>query len=1082
MGAEASRVDQAAATNASELARQVAEACSNGTLDKFEQAWNRVEEYRKAFKEENKADQDKVMETELFIWDKTKAHIEFSLKRPDPAWRKQGIEIARTFFALEQARKDLVSMDFIQFLLLNTLPDRDDDEEDDDDGKAQNKNDKQARQDRENEGQSLAARTMREIAGYPDFVKTLCRTAVLNFLSIVLNQIKEEEETVTDTFVKISKDSSHLVLLVEDSVGDILESFFRTVSYEKSEDDDGKMWHQNVSALSNCAHTLATLIKNGHQVRIYKPRIIKVFQYIVPTRKEGSLQKDEDEPLKIRMLAEMSRLLFWICRQTKDVMETLLEASSSDTSARNLNEVLEALTNVWSKCVGVREGFRNVQTDSLPPEKLADPESQEYLMHHSQMCLCHINCLLWVLLPESTIRWKFKRLDLKPLHYAFELRNSECLTVVLGTVRNLVDLPQAQECHDLIKFFGEQLLLLLDMTLRGEVAHGESLNLLLEALSILAMQRGMQEMLADYDCYRAFEALNLKCSLAITQKLSILRINASVAMHPSFRLSWVAKSSDNGKANDPTFVYPNRDAFTHKLEELMSDREPMSPEDSEGFKTIAAFLLNTFSEEKFKKSAEDIETTFKALFEWWQEYTTARFEDEKASAEAQQGSAAMQEKPLSELLQLALMRQEERRTLKSMETLAFCRPYECVFALSLFSRLALEPKFKKQIFNTALQPLLGCVCVGIWAEAREAAATIANLMWQPDLNEEKLVCWLKFDGPKCVTVDAANVLIPVKKGTPEPVDLGKGMFNSSWGVKFVERTCVTLHPDGFRTHEVPGILTTASPLSTFQDTSRDPYAWLDEQPNEKHFTITCWFYWPLEPTNHKDAMKSNKVLLQSKSDKTNLIYLDCEKCEEKTDVGIWTLVVMPEGGGKATKKPLRTPKLNDGWHMLSIVSCTVPPQQPGLARPPDHTFHGTLFYLDDWSVQLPKLWLKNDFYMVGNAQDGRVPFGLIADFRIYARALLPNEIGALWNARDTDNHPDQIARRLAQMGAANILAARLDIPDSAAECLRALGSLATLVTQRAKIYSICGRTVLKMLDSPLPMIQRQAARLLNNLT
>merc|ERR1712151_243744 len=109
-------------------------------------------------------------------------------------------------------------------------------------------------------------------------------------------------------------------------------------------------------------------------------------------------------------------------------------------------------------------------------------------------------------------------------------------------------------------------------------------------------------------------------------------------------------------------------------------------------------------------------------------------------------------------------------------------------------------------------------------------------------------------------------------------------------------------------------------------------------------------------------------------------------------------------------------------------------------------------------------------------------FGLITDFRSYARTLSDAEISDLWKTKDVEDHPDRIVRRLAQRDAATILAQRLDVPDSAAECLRALGSLATLAEQRAKIYSVCGRQVLQMLDSPLPMIQRQAARLLNNMT
>ena len=60
-----------------------------------------------------------------------------------------------------------------------------------------------------------------------------------------------------------------------------------------------------------------------------------------------------------------------------------------------------------------------------------------------------------------------------------------------------------------------------------------------------------------------------------------------------------------------------------------------------------------------------------------------------------------------------------------------------VVALSLFSRLALEPKFKS-FFYKHLEPLLACVCTAIAAEAREAAATLANLMWAPGIKQERL--------------------------------------------------------------------------------------------------------------------------------------------------------------------------------------------------------------------------------------------------------------------------------------------------------------------------------------------------------
>jgi len=120
--------------------------------------------------------------------------------------------------------------------------------------------------------------------------------------------------------------------------------------------------------------------------------------------------------------------------------------------------------------------------------------------------------------------------------------------------------------------------------------------------------------------------------------------------------------------------------------------------------------------------------------------------------------------------------------------------------------------------------------------------------------------------------------------------------------------------------------------------------------------------------------------------------------------------------------------------------------------------------------------------MVGNdsAQGGKQPIGLIADFRIYAKVLSETEIEEMVHG-GVDKHPDHIVRELARRNATQILARRLDVPDSAAECLRCLGNLATLATERAKIFGTCGREILRLLESPLPMLQRQAARLTQNL-
>jgi len=296
---------------------------------------------------------------------------------------------------------------------------------------------------------------------------------------------------------------------------------------------------------------------------------------------------------------------------------------------------------------------------------------------------------------------------------------------------------------------------------------------------------------------------------------------------------------------------------------------------------------------------------------------------------------------------------------------------------------------------------------------------------------------------------------------------------------------VTLHPDGLKTYAIPGTLTSASPLDSFANTSKRPYQWLcdvisdplaresltsvSQPPDPKHFTITCWFY-------HKTArIPGHKVLIQT-SDRVSSIYLDCTENADQTTSQVWTLT-----DEKSIKRPLVTPALNPGWHMLTLVSTT-------RASDVDGGFNGTKFFLDDWNCSLDDVWIKNDFYMVGNdsgtydGRGGRKPFGLITDFRIYAKDLPESQIRRMATSPDDTEFPDKIVQRLAEMDAAKVLARRLDVPDSAAECLRALAGLATLSSQRAKIFSVCGRQVMTMLDSPLPMIKRQAARLLNNIT
>jgi len=240
----------------------------------------------------------------------------------------------------------------------------------------------------------------------------------------------------------------------------------------------------------------------------------------------------------------------------------------------------------------------------------------------------------------------------------------------------------------------------------------------------------------------------------------------------------------------------------------------------------------------------------------------------------------------------------------------------------------------------------------------------------------------------------------------------------------------------------------------------------DEHVNPRHFTLTCWFYWPLGNPN------VNNVLVQSKPPRHSQIYFNCEEVSpsESDAQGHWTLT---DEAGKARK--MKTHNLHPGWHMLALVSST----DTNKVAP----FNGTKFFIDE-KAQVHDFWVKNEFYVVGNdsSHDGKKPFGLITDFRIYARSLPDMEILEMVQSPSVHSHPDQIVTKLANMDAATILAQRLDCPDSAVECLRALGSLGTKASERAKIYSVCGREILRLLESPLPLVQRMASRLLNNIT
>jgi hypothetical protein len=365
----------------------------------------------------------------------------------------------------------------------------------------------------------------------------------------------------------------------------------------------------------------------------------------------------------------------------------------------------------------------------------------------------------------------------------------------------------------------------------------------------------------------------------------------------------------------------------------------------------------------------------------------------------------------------------------------------------MLSQLALNASFKDWFFEgktPVVQLLTKCICAGVWGEVREAVACIANLCWNPS----NLVCWLKFDSPYNVGVDAACVLLPVISGKEyTPVGIGQGLYRSHWGTEFIGGTGIVLHPDGVSTHQVPSTLTNANLSDSFLHTST-PFLYVDP-PDPRDFTVTCWVRAPF-PKGKK------RVLLQShpRTGKHQILFMSPQ--------GEW-MITDEVGRIHAVR---RVPTLRAGWHFIALQSSE----------------KGVQFIIDDcvWPLA-EKVYVTNNFHGVGAdvvAKEGS--FGAIADFRIYNITVPEDDLLNLPNL-GINGCPDFICRNLYDMGVHYALPRALTVPDCAVECLRCYGSLATYEKMRGPVFSLCGYKAVQMLDSPMPMVQRQAARLLNNL-
>ncbi len=292
-----------------------------------------------------------------------------------------------------------------------------------------------------------------------------------------------------------------------------------------------------------------------------------------------------------------------------------------------------------------------------------------------------------------------------------------------------------------------------------------------------------------------------------------------------------------------------------------------------------------------------------------------------------------------------------------------------------------------------------------------------------------MCCWLKFDARFSAAVDSSCVLSPIAIGQSEHVDIGTGMYESTWGHTFADGDCVLLHPDGITIGQMPGNLTSAPPFHTYRHANfTHRFLTADEGVlNPRTFTMCCYFFWPPPDRNNRamnfggPSWEGKRVLVQSR-DGHNIIFMEDDK---------W--FVTDENG---YVHHIHTPKLRRGWHMVGLVA------HEG----------GTLFGLDTWSHHMSNVMVSNNFYAVGNRYQENdndslnYPFGTIADFRIYNGERPWQEIQKeMKNAWDHGEEavPQKMMLAIGNAGAIVSLASCFDVPDLTCEALRALGNLAT---------------------------------------
>ncbi|CEM33418.1 unnamed protein product [Vitrella brassicaformis CCMP3155] len=1001
--------------------------------------------------------------------------------RPGRGWRRLGLEVASSFFSVAAAREEMVKMDIAYRIVVFSLPE----------------SDAQTRTADFVQHQVFAARLLNDMADFPEFFPSLLSSTTMNALCLLLTQLAEVEALVLHCFARLSEWLDNLEPIVDQGALEYLSQFFRTSRPsmcvaakrklgsssrgDRESESSATVGERHLRAIQYCASVLATFVRFGSSVSVEYSVILE------------ALQHTSD----IKVLAEISRLLYWLLRRhSPNEVLSRLEAAAQPSS---LQTVVATLCSAWthkalpliqphqtdSDKAGAGGGARLVTSPCTSPCQKASGDEEEH-RRWADRFVCHMNLSLWLLLPLSQFRWRAARAEgIKGLSAAFAMPDSLLGQATLGCVRQMMDTAEVRQTENakMLRFFCCQVLWLLHRTHVHDGHTSEDrlamLSLLLDTLAACSTTRDNQQLLRDADVWQLLSnwgILSLEQSFpheddAVVRQaleLSCLRCLTSVATHPLHRLAPLTPyppRTDDIASSSGGGGYTGQRNFLSYLTSLVGSQ-------SAHVSNLATFTLMAVSEDSFLGEREAFMTLFASILQAWERNSSFNYDERAATGShpaAAVAAAAAAEKAEGQIssridprFRSLFIRGELVRLrmdfLTTTAALTCTSPYIATTCLSWLSRVALEPAYKQVVLDSCLSKVLLVLARGVMAEVREAAALVANLLW----GHHSLVCWLKMDTEHGVAVDSACVLVPRKVGSPVHVPIGLGMFGDTWGFDFIKNSWIELQPSGVQPSAPPGLLIAAPTSETFDSLPHTFSPLREEQPTnalglpgvgtgrvEKSrpsdamtWTMTCWVRMPLSrDTDHclVESIRGNRVLAISRE-------------------GAWSVTTRD---GEVVS--VDVPQLQEGWHLVSVVSSAD---------------GGTRIGVDGWQYSLTSVWIDNAFYAVGNTRKGDEPFGVICDFRIYSTALSPADMSVMLEGHVRD-HPDGIVKRLHEADAAVALSRGLAVPDSRAEALRALANLATHSPRRAQVFSVCWPLLLEYVNcSQSPMVQRQATRLL----